>query len=205
MEEYRVIKDFENYSVSNFGNVKSNVTNKIIKQGKQNSGYFFVILYKGPKLKENKTIHRLVAEAFIPNPKTTNCVDHINNNKLNNNVSNLRWVSSTENNMNRSLSSKNTSGVKGVNWHKREQKWEARICVNGKRTRLGYFEKLEDALNARLKASEKYFGEFMNKCEKEITLNIKLPKNTKLTINLNIDEDEEYKALENEFEELINS
>ncbi len=70
MEEYKLIKNFESYSVSNLGNVKNNNTNKILKQNNSN-GYKRVSL-NGKYLR----VHRLVAEAFIPNPENKPCVDH---------------------------------------------------------------------------------------------------------------------------------
>ena len=60
------------------------------------TGYKFVALYKNGKGKQFY-IHQLVAKAFIPNPENKNCVDHIDNNKDNNNVENLRWVTHKEN------------------------------------------------------------------------------------------------------------
>ena len=73
MEEYKLIKNFENYSVSNIGNVKNNNTNKILKQC-NNNGYKKVYL-NGKYL----SVHRLVAETFILNPENKPCVDHKNN------------------------------------------------------------------------------------------------------------------------------
>ena len=74
MEEYRDIKDFPNYQVSNFGNVKNKKTNKILKprEMKKSYGYkcYDVYLYNETRaLGFHKKIHRLVAEAFIPNPE----------------------------------------------------------------------------------------------------------------------------------------
>jgi hypothetical protein len=202
MEEYRVIKDFENYSVSSFGNVKNNLSNKILKPRINNRGYYQLILRNNNK-DFTKKVHRLVAETFISNGENKTIVDHIDNNRLNNHISNLRWATNQENARNSKISTNNTSGAKGVNWNIFNKKWEARICINGKRERLGYYETKEKALEARLKAVEKYFGEYANKCEKELILNIKMPKQNKLKITINIDSDEEYKNLEKEFEEMI--
>ena len=63
MEEYKLIKNFESYSVSNLGNVKNNNTNKILKQYNSH-GYKRVSLNR-----IYQSVHRLVAEAFIPNPE----------------------------------------------------------------------------------------------------------------------------------------
>jgi hypothetical protein len=84
------------YQVSTFGRVKSfkfdKVNGKILNLGMFKAGYYYVTLYK---IKQSKkyTIHRLVALAFIPNPDNLLEVDHIDKNKLNNHVLNLRWVS----------------------------------------------------------------------------------------------------------------
>lgn len=63
----------------------------------------------------NKTvIHRLVAMTFIPNLENKPCIDHIDNNRLNNNVDNLRWCTYSENGMNKIKQRNNTSGIVGV-------------------------------------------------------------------------------------------
>ena len=86
MEEFKLIKGFENYSVSNLGNVKNNKTNRILKQD-NNKGYKLV-KFNG----KNKRVHRLIAEAFIPNPDNKPCIDHINNIRNDNRIENLRWA-----------------------------------------------------------------------------------------------------------------
>lgn len=56
------------------------------------------------------------------------------------------------------IASNNTSGVRGVTWHRRRHRWQARIIFKGQKIHLGYFEKLEDAAKARALAEEKYFA-----------------------------------------------
>lgn len=90
IDEYKGI-----YMVSNWGNVKSlnyNHTNKerILKPGKDAKGYLYVILYKDSKRKKYK-IHRLVAMAFLPNTDNLIEINHKDEDKTNNNVSNLEW------------------------------------------------------------------------------------------------------------------
>ena len=173
MEEYKLIKNFENYSVSNLGNVKNNNTNKIIKQY-NNQGYKLVHL-NGKYLR----VHRLVAEAFIPNPENKSCVDHKNNIRDDNRIDNLRWATTKENNQNTSISSINKSGYKGVNWDKRYKRWRASIFENGLKVHLGYFRSLDDAVKARQKKANEVFGEYVNKCEQQNII-IQVPNNKKI-------------------------
>ena len=205
MEEYKIIKDFENYEISNFGNVKNFNTGRILKPGNDGRGYFIVNLYKDGK-QFTKKIHKLVANAFLPNPLNKSCVDHIDNNRLNNNVENLRFASNRENNMNSKISIKNTSGFKGVHFNKKCKKWVAQITINGKNKNLGYFEKIEDAVNTRVRKAEELYGEYKNSCEKEININLNIPANIKVNLNINIktQEDLEIEQLERELTEIIN-
>ena len=86
------IKNYEDYSISNFGNIRH--FDKPLKP----SGYpyYSVTLCKNGTTK-NHHIHRLVAETFIPNPNNLECVNHIDENKLNNRVDNLEWLSRGDN------------------------------------------------------------------------------------------------------------
>lgn len=97
MEIWKDIKGYEGlYQVSNFGRIKSfvrNVSNpRIMKTYINRKGY--IKCYIGGK---SKSIHRLVADAFIPNHKNKPQVNHIDGNKQNNNVENLEWATNSEN------------------------------------------------------------------------------------------------------------
>lgn len=107
MEEWRCVKDFPHYLVSSLGRVKSlpgdskgvvkyRIAEKILKTIINNHGYKWVNLYNGTKRK-SCYVHRLVAEAFIPNPENKPNIDHINTDTLDNRVENLRWVTQKEN------------------------------------------------------------------------------------------------------------
>lgn len=98
MEEiWKEIKEYGGkYKVSNNGRIKNMMTNNLVPQNISNSGYYRVGLYLNNKSK-NKEVHRIVAETFIDNPENKIEVNHIDGNKLNNNVDNLEWVTHKEN------------------------------------------------------------------------------------------------------------
>lgn len=88
--------------------------------------------------------------------------DHINGDKLDNQKCNLRSCTRSENERNKPLSSRNTSGFKGVCWNKKDKRWRAKIKVNGKIIPLGNYLKPEDAYAAYCKAALELHGEFAN-------------------------------------------
>lgn len=85
-------------------------------------------------------MHRVISGA-----KAGQDTDHINRNRLDNTRSNLRCVSRAENAVNRPKQSNNTSGYKGVSWHKAQKKWVAFVVFSKKSKTLGYFSNKEDA------------------------------------------------------------
>ena len=87
-------------------------------------------------------------------------VDHINHNIQDNRKKNLRISNNHQSSYNRGIKSNNTSGVTGIQFYKKYNKWLAEISVKGKRINLGYFENKDDAIKVRKEAEEKYFGEW---------------------------------------------
>lgn len=84
------------YQVSNLGNVKSFFTGKLLKKLPHSTGYLAVVLYKD-RTSKRRTVHRLVAMAFLPNPESKLTVNHKNGNKHDNSVDNLEWATHKEN------------------------------------------------------------------------------------------------------------
>ena len=130
---WKQIQGYPNYEISICGHVRNLKTKKILKQRINDNGYYCIKLSKNNKDKTLK-IHRLVALNFIPNIDNKKCVDHINNLKLDNTISNLRWCTLSENQFNRSLNKNNNSGHKGITWEK--NKWRALITFNCKKIHL---------------------------------------------------------------------
>jgi len=90
----------------------------------------------------------------------TDQLDHINGDKDDNRIENLRVANDSQNQANVGLSRRNKSGVKGVSWNARRKKWTAEIRVNTKGKHLGYFDRIEDAACAYAAAAERFRGEF---------------------------------------------
>ena len=161
-EEFLPIDGFDNYLVSNFGNVKNSKTNKILKPGTHTQGYKQINLCKKGKVKMFK-VHRLVGKAFLENPDEKPMIDHIDENKSNNNVKNIRWATSSDNGCNQGKRMNNTSGYKGVSFNKPSNKYLARININGKLKHLGLFETAEEASVAYEAKAKEIHGEFYYK------------------------------------------
>ena len=99
--------------------------------------------------------HR-VAWAMVTGSFPAGEIDHINGLRVDNRWANLREVSSQENKKNLARSPKNTSGVTGVKWRPRPNKWESVLGINGKTKFLGQFETFDDAVAARRAAEARY-------------------------------------------------
>ena len=157
IEEWKQISNLP-YEISSLGKIR-NLQGKVLKTYIQNSGYKQIkINYQG--LHIHKSIHRLVAEAFIPNPLNKEYVNHIDGNKLNNTVDNLEWCTNSENILHARKTGLNpynkpTLGLKlkprsnnakqsqylGVHWDKSRQRWRAVVVLD----KVKYLQKRYDS------------------------------------------------------------
>jgi hypothetical protein len=153
MEEYKNIKGYENYQISNFGNVKNIKTNRILKQSLTTTGYKEVKI-NGKHFK----IHRLIGEYFIDNPNNLLCIDHIDNDKTNNNINNLRWCSYSDNCKNKTKKINCSTNYTGIS--KYRTGYEAYVWNNYKKHRIGYFKDIQEAYNKRKEYIENIGNEF---------------------------------------------
>jgi hypothetical protein len=143
-EIFRDIKDYEgHYQISNLGAVKSlkrNSERVISPSIDKTKGYYRVCLYKNNKRK-SFYIHQLVAIAFLEHKPNGNSsvVDHINNDKTNNELDNLQIVSSRKNSSKDQWRRSPTSRYTGVYWSPAKNKWESSIFSNRASYHLGCF------------------------------------------------------------------
>ena len=101
MEElWKPIEEYPEYQISSLGRVKGK-SGKIINPYEGKRGYFVFNIHLGEGKQKQQYVHRLVAKTFLENPLNLECIDHINRNRLDNNISNLRWVNKLENGRNR--------------------------------------------------------------------------------------------------------
>ena len=152
--KFKEVAGFPGYYVFKDGRVRSDKGRKprFLKPNKDRGGYHYVDLYNDGK-RTTKKVHRLVAEAFIPNPDNKPCVDHKDRDKSNNAVENLAWVTRSENDQNRD--------ARGYYYHKPSGKYQVYIKVNGKLF-FSYVDTEEEARAARLAAKHekhKYWAE----------------------------------------------
>lgn len=121
---------------------------------KNNTGYINATEHYSSK---NIQLHRLIMDVL---DKPDIIIDHRNGNSLDNRKCNLRKCTKAQNDYNKRIQPYNTSGVTGVTWDKRANKWNASIGYRGKTIHLGTFINKQDAIDARKQGEDKYFGEF---------------------------------------------
>tara|TARA_R110001632_G_scaffold40067_2_gene100164 strand:+ start:119 stop:586 length:468 start_codon:yes stop_codon:yes gene_type:complete len=143
------IENYENYKIFENGNVINTKSGRIKKSCITNDGYLRISLCKNGKCK-HYLIHRLLGLAYIPNPENKECIDHINRDRLDNRLENLRWATRLENSHNTGLRFDNTSGEKNIYKIKQNNSWIFQKLLN-KKIFYKLFKKKEDAIQFKNK------------------------------------------------------
>jgi hypothetical protein len=145
--EYREIPGFSRYGISESGEVIIFKTGKILKPNLTKFGRLRIGLRSDEGKSKKLHVHQIVAIAYLRHQPCGHerVVDHIDNDKLNNHVSNLQIISNRENVSKDKWRHNYSSQYKGVAWNKQKQKWRTRIAINGKGKHLGFFSSELDA------------------------------------------------------------
>ena len=139
MEEWRYYKDTP-YQISNLGRVKREYKNGNVSYVKGNvnyKGYLWIDTVRRP-VRNRVLIHQMVAECFIDNPENKPFIDHINGDKTDNRVDNLRRATNIENTRNHKIYKSNTSGMSGIT-RRSSGSWRVRINIGERRIHIGDF------------------------------------------------------------------
>lgn len=129
---------------------------KLLGKSNPENSYIYLMIH-GKKY----TAHQL-AWLYMHGEFPTHMIDHIDGDRTNNAILNLRQSTGSQNSANSQISKSSTSGIKGVTWSKAAKKWVARIVSNGKVAFNEYFEKIEDARSAIEAKRVEIHGEFAN-------------------------------------------
>ena len=139
------VKGCPNYLIYPDGRVQNKKTKRYLSASSDNCrGYLRVSLYKDGNIETHK-IHRLVAEHYIPNPDNKRCVDHINRDRSDNRVENLRWATHSENGQNRDASKNNIIGIKNICYIETKDRYQYQKMIRGKNHKK-HFKTLKEAL-----------------------------------------------------------
>jgi len=148
----------DNYMISSHGDVLScgggkRRSEKKLKPYIRKDGYAQVSLCNKGKA-EAYLVHRLVATHFLKKNDESFVVNHKDGNRLNNHYSNLEWVSQRENVCHSCSNRITSSNYIGVEWHKKKNKWIAKLSILGKQKYLGLFNSEIEAYYARREAEK---------------------------------------------------
>jgi hypothetical protein len=113
IEQWRLISGYDKYEVSSHGRVRINTNCHIMKQAVDKDGYKIIGLTQDKKRKTHK-VHRLVGFAFLDKKNEDIEIDHMDHNRSNNMLDNLRWSTGSINQRNRTIAKNNSSGTSGV-------------------------------------------------------------------------------------------
>ena len=164
--DYARFKDYYNYIIFMNGKIYNKKKNRFIKSSVDKStGYFKLHLYKNKK-EYTFYLHRILGECFIKNSHNLPTIDHIDRDRLNNKINNLRWSSITLQNINKNIQKNNKTGTIGVYFHKIKNIYRAIWRVDGKKFSKSFSQnKYENAkqlaINYRNKMVEKHYKDII--------------------------------------------
>ena len=145
------VQDYHNYLIYEDGSIYSKkrlgTKGGFLKSVTHNGGYLRVGLWKDGKYKYF-SVHRLVALHYIPNPHNYEQVDHIDRDRQNNSIDNLRWVNHSMNQQNTGLRKDNQLQIKNIHYVKLNKMYKVQKMINGKK-HFRYFKTLEEAIQYR--------------------------------------------------------
>ena len=126
------VEGYKNYLIYEDGKVYNQKYKRYLKPSCNNCGYLNVILSKDGK-KKNHKIHRLVGLHYIPNPDNKICVDHINRDRTDNRLENLRWATHSENTQNTGVYKNNKLGIKNICYNKQKNIYQYEKMIRGEK------------------------------------------------------------------------
>jgi len=152
------IKGYENYTIDLDGNVWSKRKKRFICKSIKIGGYYYVVLNKNGKEKKF-TVHRLMGLTYLPNIFNKPFIDHKNRNRKDNRLFNLKWATHEENNQNRGICSRNTSGYKNISFDKVNNSFKLLIKRNKKIIVKRYFSFNKWKIEQVVKIRDEYYKE----------------------------------------------
>ena len=162
LEVFKKIEGYPDYAISNFGRVLSlprkGVRKERFRKTNLNKHGYLCFTFRTNKIMINLRIHRLIAEHFIPNPFNLPYVDHIDQDKLNNQINNLRWVFPFDNCHNiDSAQIRSKLQIRHISYSDEKNKYVFQKTIRGKQ-HIRRFNTLEEAIEYK----KKYLAENIN-------------------------------------------
>ena len=145
LDTFQLPEPYQKYHINKDGDVYNTKTNRKLKWWMSKSGYKYLSLWIGGK-QFNRSVHRLLGLTFISNPNQEPNIDHIDRNKLNNNLGNLRWASVQENCINKDYRYNPLTNTKGVTPSKNGKRYNVTLFRNGRKIWLGVYDYIDEAM-----------------------------------------------------------
>ncbi len=117
------IPNFDKYIIDENYKVYSKRTNKPVKIIVGRGGYYTLRLYDNNNKQKSLFLHRIIATIFLPNPDDYPIIDHVDRNRLNNKLNNLRWCSYSTNSSNQAIRTNNKTGHKLISYDKKRNRY----------------------------------------------------------------------------------